>query len=215
MSLTLHYHPLSSFCQKVLIGLYELEVPFEKQLVDLGNEAQRTAFYSLWPIGKFPVLHDAARDLTVPETSIILEYVEQRQAKTGRLIPTSSDDARECRLRDRFFDLYVNTPLGKIVTDKLRPAGQHDPYGVAHARAQLGTAYAIADGWLREGPWAVGRDFSMADCAAAPALFFANKVLPFMGRWPNLAAYFTRLEARPSVAQVLNEAEPYLAMFPG
>ena len=215
MSLTLHFHPLSSFCQKALIGLYELDVPFEKRVVDLGNEQERAAFLRLWPLGKFPVLEDAAKKLVLPESSIILEYLHHEYGAGRRLIPEDPASALTCRLRDRFFDLYVNMPLGKIVTDKLRPEGGHDPYGVEHARAQLETAYAIADGWLERGPWAAGELFSMADCAAAPALIYANKVVPFEGRFRHLSRYFAQLSQRPSYQRAAREAEPYLAMFPG
>jgi glutathione S-transferase len=208
--ITLHYHPLSSFCMKVLVGLYELGIPFEKNIVDLADEAQRSRFLELWPIGKFPVIRDDARGITVPETSIVLEYVD----RDARLIPRDRDRGRECRLRDRFFDLYVNTPMQKIVTDKLRPEGKHDPFGVEAARAQLETAYGVADEWLREGPWAVGAELTMADCAAAPALFYAEKVLPF-GERKRLSQYLARLVERPSFARVLEEAKPYFAMFPG
>jgi glutathione S-transferase len=214
MSLILHFHPLSSFCHKVLIGLYELGVPFEKHVVDLGNPAERDALLKLWPIGKFPVLEDVERGVTVPETSIILEYLDQRHGVLGRLLPSDLDRLRECRLRDRFYDLYVNVPMQKIVTDKLRPEKKGDPFGVEQAKAQLETAYAIADEWMREGPWAVGETFTMADCAAAPALFYANEVAPF-AKYRHLAEYFARLLERPSFARVLAEAKPYWAMFPG
>lgn len=215
MSLTLHFHPLSSFCQKVLIGLYELDVPFEKHLVDLGDEAARAAFLKLWPMGKFPVLRDEAANRTVPESSVILEYVDQRFARGARLIPADPESAWECRLRDRFYDLYVQVPMQKIVTDKLRPEGKHDPHGVELARAQLETAYAIAEEQMLGRTWALGEAFTMADCAAAPALFYANEVAPLGERWPRLAAYLQRLKERPSFARTLAEARPYFAMFPG
>jgi glutathione S-transferase len=215
MSLTLHFHPLSSFCQKALVGLYELDVPFEKHLVDLGNEAARAAFLALWPMGKFPLLRDEAKGRTVPESSILLEYVDQHYARGARICPADPDRAIECRLRDRFYDLYVNVPMQKIVTDKLRPEGQRDPFGVEQARAQLQTAYAIADDQMRGSTWALGDAFTLADCAAAPALFYAGKVVPFGDAHPRLAAYFERLTKRPSFARVLEEAQPYFAMFPG
>jgi len=217
MSLTLHYHPLSSFCQKALIGLYELGAPFEKHLVDLGDEAARAALLKLWPIGKFPVLRDEARGLTIPESSIIIEYIDQHYPgeTRRRLCPADPDRARDCRQLDRLYDLYVNVPMQKIVTDKLRPEGKHDPYGVEQARAQLEAAYAIADDQMRDNTWALGDEFTMADCAAAPALFYSNKVVPFGAARPRLAAYFERLSARPSFARVLEEAAPYLAFFPG
>ena len=214
MSLTLYFHPLSSFCMKALVGLYELDVPFAKRIVDLSNEAERAALLELWPVGKFPVLRDEGRGVTVPETSVILEYIDEHVAR-GRLIPADPERARACRLRDRFYDLYVHIQMQKIVGDRLRPEGKRDPYGVDQAKAQLEAAYAIADEWMQAGPWAAGDAFTMADCAAAPALFYANKVVPFGDRRTHLAAYFARLTERPSFARVLREAEPYMAMFPG
>jgi glutathione S-transferase len=215
MSLTLHFHALSSFCQKVLIGLYELEIPFTRQHVDLSDPAQRAALVKLWPLGKFPVLRDDTRDTTVVESSIILEYLDQHGPRPGFLVPGDADTARECRMRDRLFDLYINTPLGKIVTDKLRPEGARDPLGVEQAREQLETAYGIAEEWMRAGPWAMGDIFTMADCAAAPALLYSNQVVPLEGHWPHLAAYFTRLKERSSFARVIREAKPYWHLFPG
>ena len=145
MSLTLHYHPLSSYCWKALIGLYELEIPFDKHLVDLSDEAARAAFVRLWPIGKFPVLRDEGRGRTVPESTIVLEYADSLGSGHARLIPTDPERALACRLRDRLYDLYIHLPLQKIVGDRLRPEGQRDPLGVEHARAQMETAYALAD----------------------------------------------------------------------
>jgi glutathione S-transferase len=193
MSLTLYFHPLSSFCMKALVGLYELDVPFAKRVVDLADEAYRAEFLKVWPMGKFPVLRDEARGITVAESSIVLEYIDERSGPGPRLLPSDRDEARECRLRDRFFDLYVNTPMGKIVTDKLRPEHRRDSYGVEQAKAELEKAYDIADEWMRAGPWAVGSAFTMADCAAAPALFYAKKVVPFGDARRHLGAYFSRL----------------------
>lgn len=215
MSLTFHYHPLSSFCQKALIGLYELGVPFDKLVVDLGNEVERAALMKLWPMCRFPVLRDEARNVNVPETSVILAYVEAHYTKGISLVPRDPDRAIDCQLRDRFFDLDVNVPMQKIVTDKLRPEGKHDAFGVERAREHLDRAYGVADDWLRAGPWAAGETFSVADCAAAPALFYANQVLPFTGTRRHLGAYFTRLSARPSFARALEEAKPYWPLFPG
>jgi glutathione S-transferase len=214
VSLTLHFHPLSSFCWKALIGLYELEVPFEKHLVDLSDGDARAAFARLWPIAKFPVLRDDARNRTVPESTVILEYVGRLSQSRRRLIPAEPDGADECRLRDRLYDFYVHLPMQKIVGDKLRPEGQRDSFGVAQARAQIETAYALIDEQSKTGPWAMGAEFTLADCAAMPALFYANKVVPLDGRWRNVASYLERLKARPSVARVLQEAEPYFKMFP-
>jgi glutathione S-transferase len=215
MLLTLHFHPLSSFCWKALIGLYELEIPFEKHVVDLSNDAARADFVRLWPIGKFPVLRDHAAERTVPESTIILEYIDGLRPGGPRLIPLAPARALECRLCDRLYDTYIHLSMQKIVGDRLRPEGKRDPFGVEQARAQMETAYALADDQLRAGPWAMGDDFTLADCAALPALFYGDKVAPFTKRWPNVTAYFERLKGRPSVERVLAEAAPYLKMFPG
>src|SRR5580700_6982386 len=105
--------------------------------------------------------------------------------------------------------------MQKIVGDNLRPEGKRDPVGVEQARAQMEAAYALADEQLGEGPWAMGADFTMVDCAALPALFYGDKVAPLDARWPKVTAYLERLKGRPSVARVLAEAEPYFQMFPG
>ena len=215
MSLVLHYHPLASYCHKVLIALYENEVPFVPQLVDLGDPTQRAEFLRVWPIGKFPVLRDEAREKTIPESSIIIEYLQQHYPGKVKLIPEIADDARETRLLDRFFDTYVHEPMQKIVTDRLRPAGSDDPHGVEHARKTMRTAFDMLEKDMAQRNWAAGESFGLADCAAAPALFYANKVMPIADHHPHLARYLDRLMQRPSYARVLAEAQPYFAMFPG
>ena len=214
MSLTLHYHPLSSFCWKVLIALYENGMPFTPKLVNLGDPEDRAAFLKLWPIGKFPVLRDEARDRTVPESSIIIDYLDQHYPGPGRLIPADPEAARQTPLRDRFFDLYVHLPMQKIIGDRLRPADKKDPHGVAEARAQLRVSYDMVERQMTAGPWAVGEDFTLADCSALPPLFYGNQVEPFGPARKNLTAYLERLQARPSVARVISEAEPYFRMVP-
>lgn len=214
MSLTLHYHPLASFCWKALVGLYELGIPFEKHLVDLGDPDARAAFARLWPLAKFPVLRDDARGRTVPESTILLEYVDRRSDASTPLIPRDPERALECRLRDRLFDACVHAPVQKIVGDRLRHAETRDALGVEQARAQLETAYALLEEQRSEGPWAMGADFTLADCAAMPALYYANEVAPFEGRWKKLTAYLEHLKRRASVARVLDEARPYFHMFP-
>jgi glutathione S-transferase len=214
MSLTLHFHPLASYCHKVLIALYENETPFTPNLVDLGNEAERAALLKLWPIGKFPVLRDDARDQDVPESSVIIEYLDRYYPGRTQFITGDADRARGIRLRDRFYDLYVHEPMQKIVGDRLRPQGKDDPHGVEEAKARLKASYGMIDQEMASRTWAMGEAFSLADCAAAPALFYANEVLPFGDTHHNVAAYFNRLKARPSYARVLREAEPYFAMFP-
>jgi glutathione S-transferase len=214
MSLTLYFHPLSSFCQKVLVALYENDTPFTPHLVDLGDPAANAAFKAIWPIGKFPVLRDEARGRTLPETSVIIEYLDLHHPGGTRLVPSDPDAATRMRLWDRFFDLYVNVPMQKIVTDRLRPAGQNDPFGVEQAREQLRTAYTILEKEIDRKAWIMGDAFTMADCAAAPALFYANLTLPLGDEFKNAAGYLGRLMQRPSYARALAEAQPYLRLMP-
>jgi glutathione S-transferase len=213
MSLRLYSHPFASFCQKVLVALYENETPFEPHLVDLGDPASRAAFLKVWPIGKFPVLFDAERKRTLPESTIIIEYLAENYPGRVALLPREADLALETRLYDRFFDHYINEPMQKIVTDRLRPAGKNDAHGVELSRAQLRTAYGILDAHLQSRVWACGDAFTMADCAAAPALFYADLVEPF-GSFPNVVAYDQRLKGRPSFARVVQEAAPFFKFFP-
>ncbi len=214
MSLKLYFHPLASFCQKALVALYENDTPFEPHIVDLANETSRADFLKIWPIGKFPVLRDDARNRTVPESSIIIEYLAQHYPGKTQLLPADPELAWQTRLRDRFYDLYVNEPMQKVVTDRLRPAGRNDPHGVGLAKTQLQTAYGVIDQEMGTKTWAMGDAFSMADCAAAPALFYANMVMPFGDAHRNVAGYFDRLMDRPSFARAVREAQPHLALFP-
>jgi glutathione S-transferase len=214
MSLTLHFHPLSSFCWKALIALYENDTPFTPHPVNLGNEAERAALLRLWPIGKFPVLRDDVEDRTIPESSIIIEYLDDRYPGPTRFIPRDAKLALQTRLRDRFYDLYVHLSVQKIVGDRLRPAGMKDPHGVEEAKAQLQSCYGMIDKEIASRNWAMGDAFSMADCAASPALFYADKVMPLGDAHKNVAAYLDRLKARPAFARVIREAEPYFGMFP-
>jgi glutathione S-transferase len=214
MSLTLYFHPLSSFCWKALIALYENDTPFTPQMVDLSSETERTALLKLWPIGKFPVLRDDAQDRTIPESSIIIEYLDTHYPGRTRFIPADAKLALQTRLRDRFYDLYVHLPVQKIVGDRLRPSDKKDPHGVEEAKARIQSCYGMIDKEFAAKTWAMGEAFSLADCAASPALFYANKVMPFGDTHKNVTAYFERLKARPSFARVIKEAEPYLGMFP-
>jgi glutathione S-transferase len=214
MALELYFHPLASFCHKVLIALYENETPFTPHLLDLGNPDEKAAFLDIWPVGKMPILRDEARDETVPETSIIIEYLDRHYPGPVPLLPTDEAQRLDARLWDRFFDLYVHAPMQAIVGDRIRPEGERDPRGVANAEATLATAYGMIERRMAGRSWAVGEAFSIADCAAAPALFYAGIVAPFPPAHRNLAAYFERLLERPSFARVLKEARPYFAMFP-
>jgi glutathione S-transferase len=212
MSLILYYHPLSSFCWKALIALYEADVDFEPRMVNLGEPASRDAFKAVWPIGKFPVLRDEARGQTVPESTIIIDYLARNYPSAAALIPADPDLAWQTRLRDRLIDSYVHLPLQQIVAERLRPDDKHDPFGADQGRAAVRQGYDMLEPMIG-GAWAMGETFTLPDCAALPALFYADYAVP-LADWPGLAAYLGRLKARPSVARVLAEAEPYFQYFP-
>jgi glutathione S-transferase len=213
VTLILHEHPLSSYCWKAKIALYETGLPFETQLFNPMDEASRAAHYARWPIGRMPVLEDTARGRIVPETSVIIEYVQVFHAPSAGLIPADPDAALRVRMLDRVFDSYVMEPMSRVVAENFR--GGDDPVGVAQADALLAKAYDWLEGELAGRTWAAGDAFTLADCAAAPALFYADKVLPFRDSHSVLGAYLDRLQARPSFAQTLREAEPVFHMFPG
>ena len=215
MALTLYLHPLASFCHKVLIALYENAIPFAPHVVDLGNPVERDELKKIWPFVKFPVLRDAARGRTVPESTTIIEYLAQHYPGPSKLIPDDPELAAQARAGDRFYDLNLHLPMQKVVGDKLRPADRHDPVGVEEAWRQMRTALRIADNEMATRRWAIGDHFSMADCAAGPPLFFTNLMMPLADEFPHVSAYLDRLKKRPSLARVLAEAQPYLSMFPG
>jgi len=210
-SLTLHMHPLASYCWKVLLALYESGTPFRPVQID-GVPGEDKAFAELWPIAKMPLLQDGER--VVPETSIIIEYLQDHHAGSAILIPADRDAAREVRLWDRFFDLYVHAPLQRLVADRLRPEGTKDAAGVAEARATLDTAYAMLDRRMAGRTWIAGDAFSMADCAAMPPLFYVDAAHPYRTAYPALGAYFERLAERPSAQRVIREAQPWMRYFP-
>ena len=212
--LILHGHPLSTFHMKAAMALYETGAPFELALLDLGDEGARNRFYAFWPLGKFPVLRDEARGETVPETAIILDYLASFYAGETPLIPRDPDIAWKVRLAERIYDLHVQTQMQKIIDNRLRPPEAEDAFGVEQARGHLRRTLDFLDAGQGERSWAVGEAFSGADCAAAPALYYADKVMPFEASHPALWAYFQRLKARPSFARVLQDAGPYLHMFP-
>lgn len=214
MTLKLYFHPLASFCWKPLIALYENGIAFEPLLVDLMDEASAAAFKAVWPMAKFPVLRDEARGCTIAESSIVVEYLDAHYPGTVRFVPADADGAWRVRMWDRIFDNYVQLPMQKIVGDCLRPPEQRDPLGVEQARVDLRTIYDVIEQELRTQTWIAAESFTLADCAAAPALFYANTVEPFGSAQRALPAYLARLIARPSFTRVLREAEPYFPMFP-
>ena len=215
MSLTLYLHPLSSFCHKALIAFYENDTPFTPHVVDLGDPASFAAFKTIWPVGKFPVLHDAARDRLVPESTSIIEYLSLHYPGRSKLVPDDTELAAAVREADRFYDLHVHVPMQKVITDRIRPEGKNDTFGVEQARSLLHTALSLAEKNMASRPFAAGDNFTMADCAAAPTLFYTDMAIaPLAGAYPHLAAYLGRLKERPSYARVLKEAEPFLHWVP-
>lgn len=209
----LHFHPLSSSCWKVLIALDDMALPFEPRLLNLGDPAERDAFLALWPTGKMPLLVDKGR--VVPETTVIVEYLSQRCPDPARrLVPADADQALEVRLMDRLLDLYVMVPMQAIVADRLRAEADRDPLTVAKARETLAMAYAMLEARLEGRAWMAGEAFSLADCTAAPALFYASTLVPFGAGQARLQAYFDRVLQRPSVDRVLEEARPYFGFYP-
>ena len=212
MALQLYFHPFSSYCQKALVALYENAVPFEGQPLDRPDGPASRRLAQLWPMKRFPVLVDG--DRTIIEATCIIEYVGLRMPGPVQLIPDDPQAALEVRMMDRFFDNYVSTPQQKIVFDALRPEAARDPYGVGEARAMLDTAYAWLDKVLARRQWAAGDAFSLADCGAAPFLFYADWTHPIGHAHPHVAAYRRRLLERPSFARAVEEARPYCRYFP-
>ncbi len=210
MALVLYAHPFASYCQKALIALYENGTDFTFRM--LNDEKGFAELAALWPHKKFPVLLDG--QTMVIETSIIIEYLMQHYPGPVQLIPDSPETALHTRFMDRFFDNYVMAPMSKVVADSLRAQGSRDPCGVAEAKAQLDISYEWLDSVMRDRLWAAGESFSLADCAAAPSLFYADWVHEIDCRFVNVRAYRARLLARPSVARAVNEARPYRSLFP-
>ncbi|HEX8533394.1 MAG TPA: glutathione S-transferase family protein [Allosphingosinicella sp.] len=209
MTLTLYYHPFSSFCQKVLVALYENGTAFEPRVIDLRDPQSRAELAAVWPLAKFPVLRDEEAGVTVPESGLIIEYLAEHHPGPVPLVPSDGAAALQARIWDRFFDNYVDVPMQTAMLPLIFPDRPTDK-GVEEARAALERAYKVLDAQLAGGGWAAGEAFTIADCAAAPALFYARLAVPF-GEHSNLAAYFERLMARPSFRRAVDEARPFRA----
>ena len=205
----LYAHPFSSYSQKVLIALYENATPFAYR--SLEESSANVELASLWPLKRFPVLVDQGR--TLLESTTIIEYLQVHHAGAVRLIP-DGDAGIEVRMLDRVFDNYVMTPMQKIVANQLRPEPDRDPYGVTEARVVLDRIYAWLDERLTDHTWIAGDTFTLADCAAAPSLFYADWAHPIPPTCTNLRACRARLLAHPSVARAVDEARPYRSYFP-
>jgi glutathione S-transferase len=212
MKPSLFAHPFASYCQKVLIALYENGTPFTYRKIGPEDPAAMSELATLWPLKKFPVLVDEGQ--TFVESSIIIEYLAIRHPGAVQLIPKDPQAALEVRMLDRFFDNYVMTPMQKIVADFMRVSGERDPLGVKEARSLLDSAYTWLNGLMATRSWSGGDDFSLADCAAAPSLFYADWVHEIRDEFPHVRALRRRLLARPSVARTVDEGRPYREFFP-
>jgi glutathione S-transferase len=211
MTLTLYAHPFASYCWKATIALYENDTPFVLRVIDLGDPTSAAELERLWPFRKFPVLVDG--ETSVIESTIIIEYLDLHHPGPARMLPVDAAAALDVRFADRFFDNYVHTPMQAIVADALR-GEKRDADAVARARASLDTAYAWLERRMERREWGAGDGFSLADCSAAPALFYADWVHPIGDAFSNVRAYRDRLNARPSVARTIDEARPYRHFFP-
>jgi glutathione S-transferase len=210
MTLELFAHPFSSYCQKALIAFYENDIPFAYRMMEDPGVGEELA--SLWPIKRFPILRENGR--VVLEASIIIEYLQVHHPGPVKLVPEDPDLAIEARMLDRVFDNYVMTPQGRCVYDALRPPENRDPYGVEEARRMLETSYAWLDRRMEGRTWAVGETFTLADCAAAPSLFYADWTHPIPERFSHLLAYRARLLQRPSFARAVDEGRRFRHYFP-
>ena len=206
----LYAHPFSSYSQKALIALYENGTPFDYR--NLEDPAANVELTALWPMRRFPILVDGER--VVLEASCVVEYLDLHYPGPVRLVPQDPKVALEVRMLDRFFDNYISTPQQKCVFDRIRKVEDRDPYGVDEARRMLETAYAWLDAHMASREWAAGADFTMADCGAAPFLFYADWTHPIDERFAHVRAYRARLLARPSVQRAVDEARPFRSYFP-
>ena len=211
MSLQFFGHPFSSYTQKVLIALYADGTDFDYREVEIQEPMPNaTELKSHWSFGKFPILVDDGKP--VIESTVIIDHLQAHHRGPNTWIP-EGDSGRHVRFLDRFFDNYVMTPVQRIVAEHFRPEGSEDPFGLEQARATLNTAYDWIEDNL-DGPWAAGDTFTLADCASAPALFYADWVQPLGEKHQKVAAYRARLLVHPEVARCVDEARPYRKLFP-
>lgn len=212
MSLALYGHPFSSYTQKVLIALYENSTPFEFRSLGPDTPEHAAEWLRRWPLRKFPLLLDGERQ--VVESSIIIEHLQLNHPGPVRLLPAEPMAALDVRFLDRFFDLHVMDAMQVAVSSALGHIPMKSEEGLILAKDRLDRAYAWIETHLTGREWAAGPDFTLADCAAAPSLFYADWVHPIAATFPSLQAYRARLLARPSFARAVDEARPYRPLFP-
>lgn len=212
MTVAIYGHPFSSFTWKALIAAYEREVDFEFRMIDPDHPEHAARIATLAPTGQFPALVDGVTE--VVQSNAVIEYLDLHHGKGAPLVPLDPREALAARMMAQVFDDYVHVPMQRIVGNALRPEDSRDPFGVEQAHGVIARCYAWLEARLQDGPWAACGRFTIADCAAAPALFYGDWVHPMGGRFPALAAYRVRLLARPSIARVVDEARPYRGFFP-
>jgi glutathione S-transferase len=202
-----YYFPLSTYGQKTLMALYEKNVDFEAAIVDLRDENQRDEYKKVYPLGKIPLL---VRDdgWLIPESTIIIEYIDTHFGSGPQLIPEDKDKARQVRFMDRMSDLYVNESVTTLLFQGWKPEAERDQQRIESAQFRAGVMYDYLNKTLEGKEWLMG-EFSMADCAVAPPLLYAQRIFPFDGH-ANIVSYWERVQSRPSYRKVLAEAQPYL-----
>jgi glutathione S-transferase len=210
VSLELFGHPFSSYTQKVLIALWANETPFQYRVLESDYPENFEALKRHSPFGLFPLLLDGGQP--VIESTPIIEHLQAHHPGRNEWIP-NGEAGRRVRLLDRFFDLHVMSNMQVPVADKLRPEGMQDAFGVKRARVRLHTAYDWLEGEIGE-PFATGEQFTLADCAAAPSLFYADWIEEIGEKRPRLRAYRSRLLEHPAVARAVEEGRPYRSYFP-
>ena len=200
----LYYNQLSTYSQKVLLAFYEKGVDFDGQVIDIGNDEHWADLAAVYPIAKIPLLR-VSEDHLIPESNIIIEYLEGHYVQGARLIPQDGDQARQVRFMDRMNDLYLNNSMITLYfSDNYTEAQQEK------ARQYLDISYRHLNDILANNTWLAGEDFTMADCSCIPPLFYLQKLYPYH-EYPHLVAYFERARQRPSYQRVLENAMPVLA----
>lgn len=204
----LYYHPISTYSQKVLIALYEKGLEFEAETVQLMDPEDRASYLEVYPMGKIPCLIDDGN--MIPESSIIIEYIDDMA--DPKLIKGDAAQTRKIRFKDRMFDLYLNNNVATLLFQSLKTQADQDQELIEKARFQINTMYMFMEHEFGNQDYANGNEFLMGDCAAAPALNYAQKTAPF-DEHKNICAYWDRLTARPSVQRMQQEAAPAIAAF--
>ena len=204
-----YYHPISSYCQKVLVAMYEKGVEFEPQVIALMDPEQRALYREVYPMGKVPLLV-VDDDHLIPESSIIIEYLDG--IAEPKLIFGDAEQRRKIRFKDRMFDLYLNDSVSSLLFQSMKPESERDQELIDTSKFRIDTMYGFMEQEFGEQPYASGEEFSMSDCAAMPALFYAQRAAPFDAN-ENISAYWDRLASRPSVQRVMREAEPHVRAF--